>query len=127
MKPNDQITLVENLVATSQKIQEFKQASDEQVVRRKLPDAELVGWTSGAYAIFSREAAKIGDTGYIGWGQTKYNVSSTQAASEAWRDARINIDAPPVDIILVLGNWYYLDTGYRVDGGNLSYVKTEGK
>jgi hypothetical protein len=66
----------------------------EQVVRAKYPDAELVGWPDGAYAVYSRiarQSREMAFTGYIGWGQEKYNVNSFQAAKEAWQDAASRI------------------------------------
>lgn len=117
MKPNDQITLVENLVATSQRVEEVKQASDEEVVRRKFPLAYCDQWSDDPHvAGYCVARDQTEDATILGFGDTD---------EIAWRDAHSHLqaDAPPVDIILVLGNWYYLDTGYRTDGSVMSYVK----
>jgi hypothetical protein len=72
-----------------------KLLSDEEAVKAVYPDAELVGYHDGACAIFSREAARAQDTGYLGWGQATFNRSSTQANREAWADARSKLPTEP--------------------------------
>lgn len=65
----------------------------EEIVKRKWPDAALVGWPDGAFAVFSDEARRATDVGYLGWGQVGYNVNSIEAAKEAWADAASRIEA----------------------------------
>lgn len=70
--------------------------TSEARVKAVYPDADLVGYHDGACAIFSRSAAASNDTGYLGWGQTTFNRSSTQANREAWADAASRLPPAPI-------------------------------
>jgi hypothetical protein len=59
------------------------------------PDAKIVGWLDGACAVFSQSASLSLESGYIGWGQQKFNVSSFEAEKQAWQNAAESLPATP--------------------------------